>query len=106
MKQYILSWTKSDDTRVTDQIFTADRISEQLAKLEEWGAYDITIEEKKDPKIRSLAERIHKTEERLCSPGLEDEEITPVSTTMETLGYIEGCHMIIEWLLDNIEVME
>ena len=56
--------------------------------------------------INNLATRIKRTEERLCSPGLEDEEINPIALTLENLNSIDGCHLIIEMLLDNIEVME
>lgn len=54
----------------------------------------------------SLAERIRKQEERFCSPGLEEEELSPIPEIIKSLETVDGCHSMIEYLLDNIEVME
>ena len=59
-----------------------------------------------DPYVANLAVRIRRTEERLCSPGLEEEELSPTTEIAKFLETVEGCHSMIEYLLDNIEVME
>lgn len=41
---YKMAWTLADGTRVTDQIYTADAVSNQLKNLESWGAYAVVIE--------------------------------------------------------------
>lgn len=42
--KYRMEWTLKDGTRVTDQLFTAETVSDMLMNLESWGATDITLE--------------------------------------------------------------
>lgn len=41
--KYEMSWTLKDGTRIENQIYTAENVSNQLIALESWGATDIEM---------------------------------------------------------------
>ena len=49
--KYIAAWTLKDGTKVENQIYTADGITNLLRNLESWGATDIIIKSEEKEQI-------------------------------------------------------
>lgn len=47
-KMYVLSYTRKDGERVTNQLYTAEFLSKIVTDIEEWEGKDICIVEYKD----------------------------------------------------------
>ena len=64
--KYSVRWTTKNRDQITNQIYTADRISSLLKDLEEWGATDIvvtSIDAEDHGKKAGLGKRTEKTDE-------------------------------------------
>ena len=43
MKQYVVNWAQKNGAKITNQVFTAEHISELLKELEKWEVTDVEI---------------------------------------------------------------
>ena len=48
MSHYKISYTQRNGERVSNQIFTADKVSDYLVWLDKWGCYDVVAEQVKE----------------------------------------------------------
>lgn len=65
--KYRMSWTQKDGTKVKNQLYTAEHITDQLLRLESWGCTDITVEQVKELKTYYLEYRVNSDSYKYCT---------------------------------------